>query len=72
MYMCARVGVGSRCVHVCLCMCGVYLFTCVLVYVRCLVCTCVLVYVRCLGVYMCAHVCVVSRCVHVCSCMCGV
>ena len=22
-YMCARVGVGSRCVHVCLCMCGV-------------------------------------------------
>ena len=22
-YMCARVGVVSRCVHVCLCMCGV-------------------------------------------------
>ena len=47
-YMCARVHVVSRCVHVCSCTCGVYL------------CTCVLVYVWCLGVYMCACVCVVS------------
>ena len=59
-YMYARVRVVSRCVHVCLCICGVYL------------CTCVLVCVWCLGVHMCAHVCVGSRCVHVCSCTCGI
>ena len=29
----ARVYVGSKCVHVCSCMSGVYLCTCVLVYV---------------------------------------
>ena len=56
----ARVCVGSKCVHVCSCMSGVYL------------CTCVLVYVWGLGVYMCVRVCVGSRCVHVCLCICGV
>ena len=56
----ARVYVGSNCVHVCSCMSGVYL------------CTCVLVYVWGLGVYMCARACVVSICVHVRLCMCGV
>ena len=43
----------------CSCMSGVYL------------CTCVLVYVCDLGVYICARACVMSICVHVCSCVCG-
>ena len=32
-YMYARVRVVSRCVYVCLCMCGVWVCTCVLMYV---------------------------------------
>ena len=58
----ARVCVGSKCVHVCSCMSGVYLCTCVLVYVWGGVYMCVLVYVWGLGVYMCARACVVSMC----------
>ena len=77
MYMCMLVHVwylsgtcvGSKCVHLCSCMSGVYLCTCVLVYVWGGVYMCVLVYVWGLGVHMCARACVVSICVHVCSCV---
>ena len=66
MYVCGRVCVGSRYVHVCSCRYGIYVCTCVLVYVWGLgMYMCVLVYVWGLGVYMCAHVGVGFRYVHV-------